>query len=246
MKHIRNFCIIAHIDHGKSTLADRLLELTKTLADRDMENQVLDDMDLEKEKGITIKSHAIQMDYTYKGEKYVLNLIDTPGHVDFSYEVSRSIASCEGALLVVDASQGVQAQTISNLYQAIDHGLEIIPVLNKIDMDSAMVEVVTDEVCDLLGCDPEDVYKVSARTGEGVAPLLDAIIEKIPAPKGDPDAPLQALIFDSVFNSFRGIIAYFKVVNGSIRKGEKVKFFNTGKEYEADEIGVLKMQLKPT
>ncbi|MBP5741089.1 MAG: GTP-binding protein, partial [Bacteroidales bacterium] len=243
MKHIRNFCIIAHIDHGKSTLADRLLELTKTLADRDMENQVLDDMDLEKEKGITIKSHAIQMDYTYKGEKYVLNLIDTPGHVDFSYEVSRSIASCEGALLVVDASQGVQAQTISNLYQAIDHGLEIIPVLNKIDMDSAMVEVVTDEVCDLLGCDPEDVYKVSARTGEGVAPLLDAIIEKIPAPKGDPDAPLQALIFDSVFNSFRGIIAYFKVVNGSIRKGEKVKFFNTGKEYEADEIGVLKMQL---
>ena len=246
MKHIRNFCIIAHIDHGKSTLADRLLELTKTLADRDMENQVLDDMDLEKEKGITIKSHAIQMDYTYKGEKYTLNLIDTPGHVDFSYEVSRSIASCEGALLVVDASQGVQAQTISNLYQAIDHGLEIIPVLNKIDMDSAMVEVVTDEVCDLLGCDPEDVYKVSARTGEGVAPLLDAIIEKIPAPKGDPEAPLQALIFDSVFNSFRGIIAYFKVVNGSIRKGEKVKFFNTGKEYEADEIGVLKMQLKPT
>ncbi|MCR5244059.1 MAG: translation elongation factor 4 [Bacteroidales bacterium] len=246
MKHIRNFCIIAHIDHGKSTLADRLLELTKTLADRDMDNQVLDDMDLEKEKGITIKSHAIQMDYTYKGEKYTLNLIDTPGHVDFSYEVSRSIASCEGALLVVDASQGVQAQTISNLYQAIDHGLEIIPVLNKIDMDSAMVEVVTDEVCDLLGCDPEDVYKVSARTGEGVAPLLDAIIEKIPAPKGDPDAPLQALIFDSVFNSFRGIIAYFKVVNGSIRKGEKVKFFNTGKEYDADEIGVLKMQLKPT
>ena len=246
MKHIRNFCIIAHIDHGTSTLADRLLELTKTLADRDMENQVLDDMDLEKEKGSTIKSHAIQMDYTYKGEKYTLNLIDTPGHVDFSYEVSRSIASCEGALLVVDASQGVQAQTISNLYQAIDHGLEIIPVLNKIDMDSAMVEVVTDEVCDLLGCDPEDVYKVSARTGEGVAPLLDAIIEKIPAPKGDPDAPLQALIFDSVFNSFRGIIAYFKVVNGSIRKGEKVKFFNTGKEYDADEIGVLKMQLKPT
>ncbi|MBR4409423.1 MAG: translation elongation factor 4 [Bacteroidales bacterium] len=246
MKHIRNFCIIAHIDHGKSTLADRLLELTKTLADRDMENQVLDDMDLEKEKGITIKSHAIQMDYTYKGEKYTLYLIDTPGHVDFSYEVSRSIASCEGALLVVDASQGVQAQTISNLYQAIDHGLEIIPVLNKIDMDSAMVEVVTDEVCDLLGCDPEDVYKVSARTGEGVAPLLDAIIEKIPAPKGDPEAPLQALIFDSVFNSFRGIIAYFKVVNGSIRKGEKVKFFNTGKEYDADEIGVLKMQLKPT
>ena len=245
MKHIRNFCIIAHIDHGKSTLADRLLELTQTLNARDMENQVLDDMDLEKEKGITIKSHAIQMDYVYQGEHYTLNLIDTPGHVDFSYEVSRSIASCEGALLVVDASQGVQAQTISNLYQAVDHGLEIIPVLNKIDMDSAMVEVVTDEVCDLLGCDPDDVYKVSARTGEGVAPLLDAIVEKIPAPKGDPDAPLQALIFDSVFNSFRGIIAYFKVFNGTIRKGDKVKFFNTGKEYEADEIGVLKMQLKP-
>ena len=245
MKHIRNFCIIAHIDHGKSTLADRLLELTQTLSARDMENQVLDDMDLEKEKGITIKSHAIQMDYVYQGEHYTLNLIDTPGHVDFSYEVSRSIASCEGALLVVDASQGVQAQTISNLYQAVDHGLEIIPVLNKIDMDSAMVEVVTDEVCDLLGCDPDDVYKVSARTGEGVAPLLDAIVEKIPAPKGDPDAPLQALIFDSVFNSFRGIIAYFKVFNGTIRKGDKVKFFNTGKEYEADEIGVLKMQLKP-
>ena len=233
MKHIRNFCIIAHIDHGKSTLADRLLELTQTLNAR------------EKEKGITIKSHAIQMDYVYQGEHYTLNLIDTPGHVDFSYEVSRSIASCEGALLVVDASQGVQAQTISNLYQAVDHGLEIIPVLNKIDMDSAMVEVVTDEVCDLLGCDPDDVYKVSARTGEGVAPLLDAIVEKIPAPKGDPEAPLQALIFDSVFNSFRGIIAYFKVFNGTIRKGDKVKFFNTGKEYEADEIGVLKMQLKP-
>ena len=246
MKHIRNFCIIAHIDHGKSTLADRLLELTKTLSDRDMENQVLDDMDLEKEKGITIKSHAIQMDYIYKGEPYKLNLIDTPGHVDFSYEVSRSIASCEGALLVVDASQGVQAQTISNLYQAVDHGLEIIPVLNKIDMDSAMVDVVTDEVCDLLGCDPEEVFKVSARTGEGVAPLLDAIVEKIPAPKGDPDAPLQALIFDSVFNSFRGIIAYFKIMNGSIHKGDKVKFFNTGKEYTADEVGVLKLQLRPT
>ena len=246
MKHIRNFCIIAHIDHGKSTLADRLLELTQTLSSRDMENQVLDDMDLEKEKGITIKSHAIQMEYVRGGETYVLNLIDTPGHVDFSYEVSRSIASCEGALLVVDASQGVQAQTISNLYQAVDHGLEIIPVLNKIDMDSAMVEVVTDEVCDLLGCDPEDVYKVSARTGDGVAPLLDAIVDKIPAPKGDPEAPLQALIFDSVFNPFRGIIAYFKVFNGSVRKGDKVKFFNTGKDYEADEIGVLKMQLKPT
>ncbi len=245
MKNIRNFCIIAHIDHGKSTLADRLLELTDTLAVRDMENQVLDDMDLEKEKGITIKSHAIQMDYNYKGETYRLNLIDTPGHVDFSYEVSRSIASCEGALLVVDASQGVQAQTISNLYQAVDHGLEIIPVLNKIDMDSAMVEVVTDEVCDLLGCDPDDVYKVSARTGEGVAALLDAIVEKVPAPKGDPEAPLQALIFDSVFNSFRGIIAYFKILNGSISKGDKVKFFNTGKEYTADEVGVLKLHLQP-
>ena len=246
MKHIRNFCIIAHIDHGKSTLADRLLELTKTLENREMENQVLDDMDLEKEKGITIKSHAIQMEYMYKGEKYLLNLIDTPGHVDFSYEVSRSIASCEGALLVVDASQGIQAQTISNLYQAVDHNLEIIPVLNKIDMESARPDVVTDEVCDLLGCDPDEVFRVSARTGEGVAPLLEAIVEKIPAPKGDPEAPLQALIFDSVFNSFRGIIAYFKVRNGSVRKGDKVKFFNTGQEYVADEIGVLKMKLCPT
>ena len=246
MKHIRNFCIIAHIDHGKSTLADRLLELTSTLSARDMENQVLDDMDLEKEKGITIKSHAIQMAYQRDGETYKLNLIDTPGHVDFSYEVSRSIASCEGALLVVDASQGIQAQTISNLYQAVEHGLEIIPVLNKIDMDSAQPEVVTDQVCDLLGCDPEDVYRVSARTGEGVQAVLDAIVDKIPAPKGDPQAPLQALIFDSVFNAFRGIIAYFKVVNGTIRKGDKVKFFNTGKEYEAEEIGVLKLKLVPT
>ncbi len=246
MKNIRNFCIIAHIDHGKSTLADRLLELTRTLSDREMENQVLDDMDLEKEKGITIKSHAIQMDYVRGGETYKLNLIDTPGHVDFSYEVSRSIASCEGALLVVDASQGIQAQTISNLYQAVEHGLEIIPVLNKIDMESAQPEVVTDQVCDLLGCDPEDVYRVSARTGEGVQAVLDAIVDKIPAPVGDPDAPLQALIFDSVFNAFRGIIAYFKVMNGSIRKGDKVKFFNTGKEYEAEEIGVLKLKLQPT
>lgn len=246
MKYIRNFCIIAHIDHGKSTLADRLLELTQTLSSRDMENQVLDNMDLEKEKGITIKSHAIQMQYPYKGENYKLNLIDTPGHVDFSYEVSRSIASCEGALLVVDASQGVQAQTISNLYLAIDHGLEIIPVLNKIDMDSAQPEVVTDQICDLLGCSPEDVYKISARSGEGVAPLLDAIVEKVPAPVGDPDAPLQALIFDSVFNSFRGIIAYFKIKNGSIKKGDKVKFFNTGMEYEAEEVGVLKMKLFPS
>ena len=246
MKNIRNFCIIAHIDHGKSTLADRLIELTQTLGAREMENQVLDDMDLEKEKGITIKSHAIQMEYTYKGEKSILNLIDTPGHVDFSYEVSRSIASCEGALLVVDASQGVQAQTISNLYQAIEHGLEIIPVLNKIDMDSARPEVVTDEVCDLLGCKPEEVYKVSARTGEGVPEILDAIVEKVPAPQGDPEAPLQALIFDSVFNSFRGIIAYFKIKNGTLHSGDRVKFFNTGQEYTADEIGVLKMKMCPT
>ena len=246
MKNIRNFCIIAHIDHGKSTLADRLIELTQTLGAREMENQVLDDMDLEKEKGITIKSHAIQMEYNYKGEKYILNLIDTPGHVDFSYEVSRSIASCEGALLVVDASQGVQAQTISNLYQAIEHGLEIIPVLNKIDMDSARPEVVTDEVCDLLGCKPEEVYKVSARTGEGVPEILDAIVEKVPAPQGDPEAPLQALIFDSVLNSFRGIIAYFKIKNGTLHAGDRVKFFNTGQEYTADEIGVLKMKMCPT
>jgi len=245
MKHIRNFCIIAHIDHGKSTLADRLLELTSTLSQRDMEAQVLDDMDLEREKGITIKSHAIQMVHKYKGEEYKLNLIDTPGHVDFSYEVSRSIASCEGALLVVDASQGIQAQTISNLYMAIDHGLEIIPVLNKIDMESAQIEVVTDEICDLLGCSPEDVFKVSARTGLGVEPLLDAIVEKIPAPQGDPDAPLQALIFDSVFNPFRGVIAYFKIKNGSIRKGDKVKFFSTGMYYDVEEVGILKMKLIP-
>ena len=243
---IRNFCIIAHIDHGKSTLADRLLELTQTLSSRDMEAQVLDDMDLEKEKGITIKSHAIQMEYLYHGEKYILNLIDTPGHVDFSYEVSRSIASCEGALLVVDASQGIQAQTISNLYLAVDHGLEIIPVLNKIDMESAQVDVVSDQIVDLLGCDHEDIFKVSARTGEGIPPILDAIVEKIPAPKGDPEAPLQALVFDSVFNQFRGIIAYFKVLNGSIRKGDKVKFVATGMEYDAEEVGVLKMKLRPT
>ncbi len=246
MKHIRNFCIIAHIDHGKSTLADRLLELTQTLSSRDMEAQVLDDMDLEKEKGITIKSHAIQMEYLYHGEKYILNLIDTPGHVDFSYEVSRSIASCEGALLVVDASQGIQAQTISNLYLAVDHGLEIIPVLNKIDMESAQVDVVSDQIVDLLGCDHEDIFKVSARTGEGIPPILDAIVEKIPAPKGDPEAPLQALVFDSVFNQFRGIIAYFKVLNGSIKKGDKVKFVATGMEYDAEEVGVLKMKLRPT
>lgn len=246
MKYIRNFCIIAHIDHGKSTLADRLIELTQTLSCRDMSAQVLDDMDLEKEKGITIKSHAIQMEYTYKGEKYVLNLIDTPGHVDFSYEVSRSIASCEGALLVVDASQGIQAQTISNLYLAVDHGLEIIPVMNKIDMDSAQPDVVADQITDLLGCGQDDIFRVSARTGEGIPPLLDAIVEKIPAPHGDPEAPLQALIFDSVFNPFRGIIAYFKVLNGSIATGDKVKFVATGQEYDAEEVGVLKMKLVPT
>jgi len=245
MKKTRNFCIIAHIDHGKSTLADRMLEVTNTLTARDMENQVLDSMDLEKEKGITIKSHAIQMDYTYKGEKYTLNLIDTPGHVDFSYEVSRAIASCEGALLIVDATQGIQAQTISNLYLVIEHDLEIIPVLNKIDVDSAMVDVVTDQVVDLLGCKPEEVLLASGKTGQGVKEILDAIVERIPAPVGDPDAPLQALIFDSVFNSFRGIIAYFKVVNGSIRTGDKVKFVSTGKEYTADEIGVLKMKMHP-
>ncbi len=245
MNNTRNFCIIAHIDHGKSTLADRMLEITNTLSSRDMEAQVLDSMDLEKEKGITIKSHAIQMEYGYRGEKFILNLIDTPGHVDFSYEVSRAIASCEGALLVVDATQGIQAQTISNLYLAIEHDLEIIPVLNKIDVDSAMVEVVTDQVTDLLGCKKEDVLLASGKTGEGVKEILDAIVERIPAPQGDPQAPLQALIFDSVFNSFRGIIAYFKVRNGSIRTGDKVKFFNTGKEYVADEIGVLKMKMCP-
>ena len=245
MKKTRNFCIIAHIDHGKSTLADRMLEVTNTLTARDMENQVLDSMDLEKEKGITIKSHAIQMDYVYNGEKYTLNLIDTPGHVDFSYEVSRAIASCEGALLVVDATQGIQAQTISNLFLAIEHDLEIIPVLNKIDVESAMVDVVTDQVVDLLGCKPEDILLASGKTGQGVKEVLDAIIDRVPAPKGDPDAPLQALIFDSVFNPFRGIIAYFKVINGSIKPGDKVKFVSTGKEYDADEIGVLKMKMHP-
>ena len=241
MKDIRNFCIIAHIDHGKSTLADRLLELTGTLDRRQMEDQVLDDMSLEREKGITIKSHAIQM--KYKG--YTLNLIDTPGHVDFSYEVSRSIASCEGALLVVDASQGVQAQTIANLYHAIDHNLEIIPILNKIDMDSAQPEVVADEIVDLLGCKHEDIFKISARTGEGVEPILDAIIDRIPAPQGDPQAPLQALIFDSVFNPFRGVIAYFKIKNGSIKRGQKVRFMSTGQDYEVEETGTLRMKLIP-
>lgn len=243
MKNIRNFCIIAHIDHGKSTLADRLLEYTKTIDVT--EGQMLDDMDLEKERGITIKSHAIQMEYEYKGEQYVLNLIDTPGHVDFSYEVSRSIAACEGAVLVVDATQGVQAQTISNLYMAIEHDLEIIPVINKCDMQSAMPDEVEDEIVDLLGCRRDEIIRASARTGMGVQEILDAIVERIPHPVGDPDAPLQALIFDSVFNPFRGIIAYYKIVNGSIRSGDKVKFYNTGKEYDADEIGVLRMDMVP-
>ena len=242
MKNIRNFCIIAHIDHGKSTLADRLIEYTATVDKRLMENQVLDDMDLEKERGITIKSHAIQMQY--KG--YTLNLIATPGHVDFSYEVSRSIAACEGALLIVDASQGVQAQTISNLYMALEHDLEIIPVMNKCDMDSAMPEKVEDEIIDLLGCKREEILRCSAKTGDGVPEILDAIIERIAPPEGDPDAPLQCLVFDSVFNPFRGIIAYFKVVNGTMKSGDRVRFFNTGKEYDADEIGVLKLEMQPT
>ena len=243
MENIRNFCIIAHIDHGKSTLADRLLEYTHTI--NITEGQMLDDMDLEKERGITINSHAIQMEYEYQGQKYILNLIDTPGHVDFSYEVSRSIAACEGAILVVDATQGVQAQTISNLYMAIEHDLEIIPVINKCDMQSAMPDEVEDEIIELLGCKRDEIIRASARTGMGVEEILKAIVERIPHPEGDPDAPLQALIFDSVFNSFRGIIAYFKIENGSIRKGDKVKFFNTGKEYDADEVGVLRMEMVP-
>lgn len=243
MKNIRNFCIIAHIDHGKSTLADRLLEYTHTI--KITEGQMLDDMDLERERGITIKSHAIQMEYTYEGEKYTLNLIDTPGHVDFSYEVSRSIVACEGALLVVDATQGVQAQTISNLYMAIDHDLEIIPVINKCDMVNAMPEEVEDEIIDLLGCKREEIIRASGRTGQGVDEILKAVVERIPHPEGDENAPLQALIFDSVFNSFRGIIAYFKIVNGSIKSGDEVAFINTGKEYTADEIGVLKMEMCP-
>ena len=243
MNNIRNFCIIAHIDHGKSTIADRLLEKTNTI--QITEGQMLDDMDLEKERGITIKSHAIQMEYERDGQKYILNLIDTPGHVDFSYEVSRSIAACEGALLVVDATQGVQAQTISNLYMAIDHDLEIIPVINKIAMPAAMPDEVEDEIIELIGCDRSDILRASGRTGEGVQEILDAVVDRIPCPKGNPDAPLQALIFDSVFNSFRGIIAYYKILNGSIKKGDKVKFFNTGMEYDADEIGVLKMDMVP-
>ncbi len=245
MKNIRNFCIIAHIDHGKSTLADRLLEYTGTISKREMQDQVLDDMDLEKERGITIKSHAIQMDYTLNNQKYVLNLIDTPGHVDFSYEVSRSIAACEGALLIVDAAQGIQAQTISNLYLALEHDLTIIPILNKIDLPSAEPEAVTDQIVDLLGCKPEEVIAASGKTGQGVHDILKAIVERIPAPKGDENAPLQALIFDSVFNSFRGIIAYFRIYNGSIKKNDKVKFVNTGMEYNVDEVGVLRLKQEP-
>lgn len=246
MKNIRNFCVIAHIDHGKSTLSDRLLEFTKTISDRDMKDQALDDMDLERERGITIKSHAIQLNYTaVDGKDYIFNLIDTPGHVDFSYEVSRSIAACEGALLLVDATQGIQAQTISNLYLAIDNDLEIIPVLNKIDMPNAMVDEVSEQIIELIGCKREEILQASGKTGQGVPELLEAIIERIPPPVGDPQAPLQALIFDSVFNSFRGVIAYFKIVNGTIRKGDKVRFFHTGKEYEADEIGILRLTQEP-
>lgn len=245
MKNIRNFCIIAHIDHGKSTLADRLLEFTRTVEGKDLQAQVLDNMDLERERGITIKSHAIQMDYEYKGEKYTLNLIDTPGHVDFSYEVSRSIAACEGALLVVDAAQGIQAQTISNVYMAIEHDLEIIPILNKIDLESAMPDEVEDQIVQLLGIPREDIIRASGKTGIGIDEILRAIIEKVPAPQGDPEAPLQALIFDSVFNAFRGIIAYYKIVNGTLRKGDMVKFINTGKEYDADEVGILRLNMVP-
>lgn len=245
MKNIRNFCIIAHIDHGKSTLADRLLETTATISAKDLQNQVLDDMDLERERGITIKSHAIQMNYKYKGEDYVLNLIDTPGHVDFSYEVSRSIAACEGALLIVDAAQGIQAQTISNLYMALENDLEIIPIVNKVDLPSAMPEEVEDQIIELLGVDRSEIIRASGKTGIGIDDILEAIVNRIPAPKGDPDAPLQCLIFDSVFNPFRGIIAYYKVVNGSIKKGDMVKFIATGKEYDADEIGVLRLNMEP-
>ena len=245
MKNIRNFCIIAHIDHGKSTLADRLLQTTNTISEREMMDQVLDDMDLEREKGITIKSHAIQIKYEHKKNDYILNLIDTPGHVDFSYEVSRALAACEGALLLVDATQGIQAQTISNLYLAIDNDLEIIPVINKIDMDGAMIEEVKDQIVDLTGCKPEEILLASGRTGLGVDAILEAIVERIPPPKGNENASLQALIFDSVFNSFRGIIVYYRIINGSIKKGQKVKFVSTNQEYEADEVGVLKLGLQP-
>jgi len=246
MNNIRNFCIIAHIDHGKSTLADRLLEYTNTVAGKEMQAQVLDNMDLERERGITIKSHAIQMNYKLNGEEYIFNLIDTPGHVDFSYEVSRSIAACEGALLIVDATQGIQAQTISNLYMALEHDLEIIPIMNKMDMDNAMPEEVEDQIVELLGCKPEEILRASGKTGMGVMDILEAIVTRVPAPKGDPEAPLQCLIFDSVFNSFRGIIAYFKIVNGTINKGDLVKFVNTEKEYYAEEIGILKLEMSPT
>jgi len=245
MKNIRNFCIIAHIDHGKSTLADRLLEHTKTISERDMQNQVLDDMDLEREKGITIKSKAIQVKYSKDGEEYILNLIDTPGHVDFSYEVSRALAACEGALLLVDASQGIQAQTISNLYLAIGNDLEIIPVINKVDMDGAMIPEVTDQIVDLIGCKPEDIILASGKSGIGIEDILHAVVNRIPAPQGKPEAPLQALIFDSVFNPLRGIIVYYRVLNGSIKKGDKIKFINTGKDYEADEVGTLGLGLIP-
>jgi GTP-binding protein LepA len=245
MDKIRNFSIIAHIDHGKSTLADRMLQLTKTVGEREYQDQMLDDMDLEREKGITIKSHAVQMKYEYKGEDYKLNLIDTPGHVDFSYEVSRSIAACEGAILIVDATQGIQAQTISNLYMAIEHDLEIIPIANKIDLPNAQLDEVKDQIVDLLGCDRDDILEASGKTGEGVEAILEAIVEKVPPPKGDPEAPLQCLIFDSVFNSFRGIIAYFKIVNGTLKKRDHVKFVNTQHEYDADEIGVLGLNMQP-
>ncbi len=245
MKHIRNFCIIAHIDHGKSTLADRLLQVTNTIADRDMQAQALDNMDLERERGITIKSHAIQMDYNHEGQDYILNLIDTPGHVDFSYEVSRSIAACEGALLIVDASQGIEAQTISNLYLALEHDLEIIPILNKMDLPGAMPEEVSDQIIELIGCKIEDIIQASGKTGLGVDQILDAVINRIPAPKGDENAPLQAMIFDSVFNPFRGIIAYYRIRNGVLKKGQKIRFLNTGRDYHADEIGILKMDLLP-
>ena len=245
MEHIRNFCIIAHIDHGKSTLADRLLQITKTVSERDERAQVLDDMDIERERGITIKSHAIQMDFNYEGKKYVLNLIDTPGHVDFSYEVSRSIAACEGALLLVDATQGIQAQTISNLYLAIEHNLEIIPIINKIDMDGAMIEEVKDQIVDLIGCGRDTILEASGKTGLGIEAIFDAIIKRIPSPKGDPEAPLQALIFDSVFNSYRGVVAYYRIFQGTMKKGERVMFVNTKNTYEANEVGIMRLLYEP-
>jgi len=246
MKNIRNFCVIAHIDHGKSTLSDRLLEFTQTISERNMQSQALDDMDIERERGITIKSHAIQMYYNHTdGRKYTFNMIDTPGHVDFSYEVSRSIAACEGALLLVDASQGIQAQTISNLYLAIEHDLEIIPVLNKVDMESAMIDEVSDQIIDLLGCELEDIIHASGKTGIGIEEILAEVVDKVPAPSGDPEAPLQALIFDSMFNAYRGVIAYFRIMNGTMRKGDKVRFMNVDNEYVADEIGILQMDQVP-